>query len=158
MSDTHMWPGRQRSLPVSVYEHLEVADLILHAGDLTTHHLIDELETFAPVVAVLGNNDHELVGVLPETRSFALGETTIAMVHNSGPREGRAARMQRSFPNSDAVVFGHSHEPCNLRTPGGVLLFNPGSPTERRRAPQHTIGLLTFIDGRIDRHEIVALD
>ena len=158
LSDTHMWPGRARSLPAAVYPHLEQADLILHAGDITTRHLIDELEAFAPVVAVLGNNDPELVGVLPDTRTFVLGTTRIAMVHNSGQREGRGVRLRQAFPDADVVVFGHSHEPSNQRTPDGLLLFNPGSPTERRRAPAHTIGTWTFDAGALRSHEIVVVD
>jgi putative phosphoesterase len=158
MSDTHLWPGRARSLPAAVYPHLEAADLILHAGDITTRHLVDELEAFAPVVAVLGNNDHELVGMLPETRTLVLGGVRFAMVHDSGAREGRGTRMRRRFPDADVVVFGHSHEPANQRTPDGLLLFNPGSPTERRRAPDHTIGVMELVDGSLRRHEIVVVD
>ena len=157
LSDTHMWPGRQRSLPVAAYAHLERADLILHAGDITTRHLVDELEAFAPVVAVLGNNDHELVGLLPEERVLVLGGVRVAMVHDSGQREGRCMRMRRKFPDADVVIFGHSHEPCNQRTPDGLLLFNPGSTTERRRAPDHTIGVLEIADGALRRHEVVVV-
>ncbi|MFM7067822.1 MAG: metallophosphoesterase family protein [Actinomycetes bacterium] len=158
LSDTHMWPGRQRSLPTAVYDHLERADLILHAGDITTRHLMDELEAFAPVVAVLGNNDHELVGLLPEERTLEVGGVRIAMIHNSGQKEGRGSRMRRRFPAADVVVFGHSHEPANARTPDGLLLFNPGSPTERRRAPDHTIGIFEVAEGALLRHDVVVVD
>jgi putative phosphoesterase len=157
LSDTHCWPGRNRHLPASAYAHLETADVILHAGDITTRHLLDELGAFAPVHAVLGNNDHELNGLLPERRTLEIDGVTVAMVHDSGTRGEREQRLHRWFPDADVVIFGHSHEPCNERSAYGQLLFNPGSPTERRRAPEHTIGVLECRDGAIVRADVLPV-
>ena len=131
-----------RRLPDAAYAHLEQADVILHAGDILVGEVLDELGGFAPVHAVLGNNDAELLGVLPETRSLELDGVRIAMVHDSGPAQGRAGRMRRRFPDADVVVFGHSHIPWDDAGVDGQLLFNPGSPTERRSQPHRTLGTL----------------
>jgi putative phosphoesterase len=128
--------------------------VILHAGDLVTGDLLDELSGFAPVHAVLGNNDCELVGLLPEQHELMLGGVRVAMVHDSGPRAGRARRLARRFPEAGVVVFGHSHEPYNERGVGEQVLFNPGSPTQRRRQPRHTIGTLDLVDGLVRRCDI----
>ncbi|MEY2436798.1 MAG: uncharacterized protein QOF97_1634, partial [Acidimicrobiaceae bacterium] len=128
-------------MPDAAYAELRLADVILHAGDVLVPELLDELATFAPVHAVLGNNDHELVHVLPETDVVVIDGVRVGMIHDSGPRAGRAGRMRRRFPDADIVVFGHSHEPqCELDV-DGQLLLNPGSPIERRRARTHTIAV-----------------
>ena len=158
LADTHVRPGSSRRLPEAATAHLAGADVVLHAGDVLTGELLDWLATFAPTHAVLGNNDHALVGVLPETRELTIGGVRVGMVHDSGARAGRAARVRRRFPESDVVVFGHSHEPCCVEGLDGQLLFNPGSATERRRAPTHTLGLLDLDDGTVQRAEIVTLD
>jgi putative phosphoesterase len=143
-------------LPDAAYAELKRADVILHAGDVLVPELLDELRTFAPVHAVLGNNDvHELVGVLPETQLFTIDGVRVGMVHDSGARVGRPARMRRRFPDADVVVFGHSHQPMCEVGIDGQLLVNPGSPTERRRAPTHTIGVLDLSDGRVAHATIV---
>ena len=108
-------------------------------------------------MAVLGNNDTELVGRLPEQRVFTVDGLCIAMIHDSGARKGREARLQRRFPTADVVVFGHSHIPIDAAGVDGQRLFNPGSPTERRGQPVHTFGRLRIDDGRLLDHEIVAL-
>jgi len=149
LADTHIRRGGTRKLPDAAYAHLEAADVILHAGDVLVGEVLDELGGFAPVHAVLGNNDAELVGVLPETRSLTLDGVRIAMVHDSGPAQGRAGRMHRRFPDADVVVFGHSHVPWHDAGVDGQLLFNPGSPTERRAQPHHTLGVLDLHGGRV---------
>ena len=149
LSDTHIRRGRGRKLPDAAYEHLERADVILHAGDILVGEVLDELRAFAPVHAVLGNNDAELVGLLPETASLELDGVRIAMIHDSGPAAGRAGRMRRRFPEADVVVFGHSHVPWDDAGVDGQLLFNPGSPTERRSQPSHTLGTLDLDGGRV---------
>jgi hypothetical protein len=150
LSDTHIRrPARGRRLPDSAYAHLEAADVILHAGDVVVAEVLDELEGFAPVHAVLGNNDADLAGALPETRSIELGGVRLAMIHDSGPAAGRPGRMRRRFPDADVVVFGHSHIPWDDAGVDGQLLFNPGSPTERRAQPHHTLGTLDLDDGRV---------
>jgi putative phosphoesterase len=157
LADTHIRPGRARRLPDAVYAELARCDLVLHAGDVVTHDLLDELAGFAPVHAVLGNNDGDLIGVLPETLTLELAGVSVAMVHETGATKGRAARVQRRFPDAAVVVFGHSHLPLDEPGIEGQRLFNPGSPTERRRAPAHSFGRLHFDAGRIVRHEVVTV-
>lgn len=155
LSDTHVQPGGSRQLPDAVYEHLESADRILHAGDVVTGDLLHQLEAFAPVTAVLGNNDFDLIGVLPEIAEFDIDGIRFAMLHDSGARTGRAERMHRRFPDADVVVFGHSHEPCDEEGVDGQRLFNPGSSTWKRRAPTHTIGALETRAGALVSHRII---
>lgn len=157
LADTHIRRGSARRLPPAVYAALEGADLVLHAGDVVTGEVLEELAGFASTLAVLGNNDTELVGKLPEERVFTVGGLRIAMVHDSGARNGREARLRRRFPTADLVVFGHSHIPIDNPGLDGQRLFNPGSPTERRSQPFHTFGRLCIDDGRLVDHEIVVL-
>jgi putative phosphoesterase len=142
-----------------VAEHLRGADLILHAGDVCVAAVLDELSAYAPVRAVCGNNDGPDVVAwgAPKTLELDLAGLPVAMIHDSGQRTGRAARMRRRFPDAELVVFGHSHIPMDL-TEAGVRIFNPGSPTDRRRQPHGTIGLLTVEDGRLVTAEIVPVD
>lgn len=149
LSDTHIRRGGKRQLPEVAYAHLDKADVILHAGDIVVGEVLDALRGFAPVHAVLGNNDAELAGVLPETMSLELDGVRLAMVHDSGPAKGRPGRMRRRFPEADVVVFGHSHIPWDDAGVDGQLLFNPGSPTERRSQPNHTLGTLDLDGGRV---------
>lgn len=147
IADTHIRRGSARRMPDAAYAHLERADLVLHAGDIVHGHVLDELAGFAPVHAVLGNNDHELVGVLPEVVELDIDGVKVAMVHDSGAAGGRARRMRRMFPGADVVVFGHSHIPWLENGDDGPLLLNPGSPTERRRQPVHTLATLDIEGG-----------
>jgi uncharacterized protein len=159
IADTHLrrsWPNRR--LPTAALRELAAADVILHAGDITQAEHLEELATYAPVHAVLGNNDPELMGVLPETLEVELAGVHVAMIHDSGPARGRDARLHARFPAADVVVFGHSHIPWNAEGLDGQLLFNPGSPTERRRQPHRTIGLLELGDGRVRAARIVPVD
>jgi len=141
-------------LPAAAVDHLRTADAILHAGDVLEGWFLDELGEVAPVHAVLGNND---VGLdLPERREVVLGGVRIGMVHDSGARTGRETRLARWFPACDLVVFGHSHIP--LSAPGcGQHLLNPGSPTDKRTQPHHTLALLDMDDGKIQSTRIVEL-
>lgn len=156
LADTHIRPGSSRRLPLAVYAALEQADLVLHAGDVVSGALLEELGSFAPTLAVLGNNDTALVGQLPEDRVFTVDGYRIAMIHDSGARQGREARLRRRFPTADLVVFGHSHIPIDAPGLDGQRLFNPGSPTERRRQPDHTFGRLRVDDGHLIDHRIVV--
>jgi putative phosphoesterase len=164
LADTHIAAAASgartasRRLPPEVYAALRRADVILHAGDVLTRELLDELAEYAPVHAVLGNNDRSLVGELPETIELDLDGVAIAMVHDSGARAGRPARMKRRFPDAAIVVYGHSHAPDDSEGDDGQRLFNPGSPTERRRAPVRTYGVLDLVDGRVRRHRIVPIE
>ena len=155
LADTHVVPAGRRQLPHPVYDLLDEADLVLHAGDLTSPAVLHELRAFAPVEAVLGNNDRELVGILPETATVVVDGYRIGMVHDSGLEPGRAHRMRRRFPDASMVVFGHSHLPCDEEGEGGQRLFNPGSPTWKRRAPTHTVGLLEIRAGTLFDHRII---
>lgn len=154
LADTHLRRGGRRRLPDDAYAELERADAVLHAGDIMVSDLVHELEGFAPTYAVLGNNDVDLVGTLPETRIEVLGGVRVGMIHDSGPSKGRPARMRRRFPDCPLVVYGHSHIPFDGEGVEGQRLFNPGSPTERRMQPEHTLGILEFDDGQIRHHEI----
>ena len=154
VADTHMPRGRRR-LPV---EHLRGADLILHAGDLSTVGVLDELEALGPpVAAVLGNVDEPaLAARLPEERVVDADGARIAMVHDAGPAKRRLERLRLRFPEADAVVFGHSHIPLHEER-DGFQIFNPGSATDRRRQPRHTMGLAEVAGGRV-RFRHIALD
>jgi uncharacterized protein len=138
--------------------HLRGADLILHAGDVCTASVLDELAAYAPVHAVLGNNDGADVAAwgAPETLDLDLAGLKMSMIHDSGPAAGRLNRMARRFPGADLVVFGHSHIPLD-ESADGLRIFNPGSPTDRRRQPHGTIGLLTVAGGRLTEARIVPV-
>lgn len=158
-ADTHLrreWPNRR--LPRAAEAWLAQADVILHAGDITQAEHLEQLRTHAPVHAVLGNNDRELDGVLPETVELTLAGVRIGMLHDSGPARGRAQRLRQRFPDADLVVFGHSHIPWNETGVDGQRLFNPGSPTERRRMPHRTIGVLDLDDGAITSLRVEVVD
>ncbi|HEX6477109.1 MAG TPA: metallophosphoesterase family protein [Acidimicrobiales bacterium] len=157
VADTHIRRGGRRRLPPTAYAVLERADVILHAGDVLDDSLLTELRELAPTHAVLGNNDGELAGVLASSLVLDLAGVSVAMVHDSGPRRGREPRLRRQFPDADLVVFGHSHEPVDVVGLDHQRLFNPGSPTERRRQPSHTMGWLTLADGRIAEHRIIVV-
>ncbi len=164
LADTHLRSrtlGAEKAicrLPASAWPHLRQADLILHAGDVLDEEILRELNELAPVHAVLGNNDTSLVGILPLTRLVEVEAVRIGMIHDSGAAAGRARRLRRRFPDADVVVFGHSHAPVNEHGEDGQLLFNPGSPTQRRAQPVHSIGELSIAGGRVTEHRIIALD
>ena len=153
LADTHI-PRRARALPEELIPHFERADLILHAGDLIEPSLLQELALYAPVRAVKGNVDPPGVD-LPETLEFGFGGVSVAMIHDSGRKEGRRKRLRKRFPDARVVVFGHSHIPF-LEDEGGLLLLNPGSPTDKRWQPRHTFALLHTEEGDV-RAEIVVL-
>ena len=159
IADTHLrrdWPNRR--LPAPAVEVLAGADVILHAGDITQPEHLDELRAHAPVHAVLGNNAPELEGTLPETLEVQLAGLRVGMVHDSGRASGRERRLHQLFPHADVVVFGHSHVPWHEVGEDGQLLFNPGSPTERRRQPHRTIGVLELDDGEVLDARIEVVD
>lgn len=156
VSDTHL-PRGTRRLPDACVARMKEADLILHAGDLMTLAVLRELESYGEVVAVHGNVDDAAVrAALPASVSIEAGGAKIAIVHDAGPAKGRLARMRRRFPEADAVIFGHSHIPLHERAEDGFQIFNPGSPTERRRAPRHTMGVARLAGGGVE-FELVAL-
>ncbi|MDP8952467.1 MAG: metallophosphatase family protein [Actinomycetota bacterium] len=153
LADTHI-PRRAKGLPEELMPHLERADLVLHAGDLLEAAVLDAISGYAPVRAVRGNVDGPDV-YLPQMLELELGGVPIAMIHDSGPKKGRHARMRRRFPEARVVVFGHSHIPL-LEESGEVMLLNPGSPTDKRRQPEPSFGLL-WAEGGVVRAEVRTL-
>jgi uncharacterized protein len=149
ISDTHM-PRGARRLPDACVERLRAADLILHAGDVTGAAVFDELCALGPSIhAVHGNmDDLELCELLPETLVVEAPGFTIGMTHDAGPRAGREERLAARFPGCAAILYGHTHEPQVARA-GEVWILNPGSPTERRRAPSHTMLLVEVAGSRL---------
>lgn len=147
LSDTHA-PRFWKSCPPPVAAWLRAADLILHAGDVCTAVVLDELAQYAPVRAVLGNNDGPDVAAwgAPPVLQFDIDGLPVAMLHDSGPARGRLRRMRASFPDVGLVVFGHSHIPLD-ESEASTRIFNPGSPTDRRRQPHGTLGVLDIADG-----------
>ncbi len=159
LADTHL-PRGSRRLPEACVERIAGADLLLHAGDVLTLEVLRELEAIGPpLAAVHGNVDSaELRQLLPAERVVDAGGARIALVHDSGTRAGRLERMRRRFgERAEAVVFGHSHLPLHETHPGGFQIFNPGSPTERRRAPAHTMGIARVENGRLT-FELIRLE
>jgi uncharacterized protein len=157
LSDTHA-PRRWKSCPSRVAEQLRDADLILHAGDVCTASVLEELSEYGPVRAVLGNNDAPDVaswGAEP-TLELDVAGLPIAMIHDSGQATGRLQRMRRAFPRAQLVVFGHSHIPLD-QAGQGLRIFNPGSPTDRRRQPRGTLGVLEITDGTVAEVRIVPV-
>ena len=157
ISDTHM-PRGTRALPAACVAELRAADAILHAGDFMRVEVLRMLEGLGPPVhGIHGNVDEEaLRRMLPATRVVEAAGARIAMIHDAGQRTGRLARMRARFKDADAVVFGHSHLPLHEASEDGFQIFNPGSPTERRRAPAHTMGIATIEGGR-PRFELLRL-
>ncbi len=157
LADTHA-PRRWRTCPPRVAEHLRRADLILHAGDVCTAAVLAELAQYAPVTAVRGNNDGRDVAEwgAARTAEIDLDGLGVAMVHDSGAAAGRLTRMRRRFPRAGLVVFGHSHIPLD-ESAAGLRIFNPGSPTDRRRQPHGTLGVLHVTDGRLVQAAIVPV-
>ena len=128
IADTHV-PKRARALPAQVWDEVEAADLVIHAGDWVSEDLLDELQGRShALLACWGNNDGPgLRARLPEAGTAVVGGVRIAVVHETGAAKGREARMQDAFPDTDLLVFGHSHIPWDTTTPNGLRLLNPGS-------------------------------
>jgi uncharacterized protein len=156
IADTHM-PRGQRRLPAPCLDRLRAADAILHAGDVTAASVLAELEALGPPVqGVHGNMDDAAVrDRLPATLVVELGGQRIAMTHDAGPRAGREERLVQRFPGCSVVVYGHTHEPQVARVEETWIL-NPGSPTERRRSPSHTMLVLELEKDAI-RPELIEL-
>jgi len=148
IADTHV-PRRARDLPAQVWDEVARADVVLHAGDWVAPELLDELASKAVrLVACWGNNDGPVLrSRLPERAEAVLGGLRFTVVHETGAASGREARMSRRYPDSDVLVFGHSHIPWDTTTRTGLRLLNPGSPTDRRRQPACTYMTATIRDG-----------
>ena len=150
LADTHT-RGLSRALPMGAWPYIETADHILHAGDVVDPGLLHELKAFAPLTVVMGNCDGPDIRQwgATERADIALGGVPIGMIHDSGLTKGRRQRMRKQFPDARVVVFGHSHMPAN-EDEDGLLLFNPGSPTWKRRAPFPSMGILWIEDGDVE--------
>lgn len=157
LSDTHA-PRFWKRCPPAVAAHVEGADLILHAGDVCIPAVLDELAAFASLRVVRGNNDGDDVAAwgAPDTLELDVDGVRIGMIHDAGAKQGRLERMRRRFPAVDLVVFGHSHIPLD-QAGDGLRIFNPGSPTDKRRQPYGTVGELVIEDGRLLRADIREL-
>jgi putative phosphoesterase len=151
LADTHL-PTRARDLPVEVWQAVEAADVVVHAGDWVVASLLDELEERARrLIGVFGNNDGaELRRRLPEVARATMGGVRFAVVHETGDAKGRERRCEQAYDDVDVLVFGHSHIPWDTVTAGGLRLLNPGSPTDRRRQPHCTYLTLTAQECAVD--------
>lgn len=152
LADTHV-PVRARDLPGQVWDEVAQADVVLHAGDWLAPELLDELAAKAArLVACWGNNDGPVLRArLPECAEVVLDGLHVTVVHETGAAAGRETRMSRRYPDSDVLVFGHSHIPWDTTTNTGLRLLNPGSPTDRRRQPNCTYMTATIADGALMR-------
>ncbi len=159
ISDTHM-PRRGTTLPAACLERLRSADLIVHAGDWSSMEAVAMVRAVGPpVVEVRGNVEEAAVrAALPVTAEVEAGGARIGVVHDGGPGAGRLARLRRRFPAADAVVFGHSHIPWHEVADDGFRVVNPGSPTDRRRSPRHTMAEIEVVGGRIAAVSFWAVD
>ena len=157
LSDTHA-PRFWKLCPPAVAARLAGADLILHAGDVCTPDVLDELSGYAPVKVVRGNNDGSEVAAwgAPESLELDLDGVRVGMIHDAGSKDGRLARMRRRFPSADLVVFGHSHIPMHAAD-DRLRILNPGSPTDKRRQPYRTLAELEIADRAIRSVRIVNL-
>jgi putative phosphoesterase len=150
LSDTHV-PRRARDLPPDLWAAIDAADVVIHAGDWMAASLVSAIAERARLVGVYGNNDGpDVRAVLPEVARVTLDGVRVAVVHETGAATGRERRMDKAFPDTDLLVFGHSHVPWATVTPGGLRLLNPGSPTDRRSQPDGTWVEAAFANGAID--------
>ncbi|ONI74404.1 YfcE family phosphodiesterase [Kribbella sp. ALI-6-A] len=151
ISDTHL-PVRAKKLPEQVWEAVDDADVVIHAGDWVSVELLDELTERADrLIGCWGNNDGpELRRRLPEIARETLDGLRVAVVHETGGKQGRELRCEKAFPDVDLLVFGHSHIPWDTTSPRGLRLLNPGSPTDRRRQPYCTYQTATITSGRLE--------
>ncbi|MCB0872402.1 MAG: metallophosphoesterase family protein [Actinobacteria bacterium] len=159
LSDTH-FPARGSHLPERCVALIQEADMVIHAGDHADLDAVAALRALGtPVVAVHGNVDTaQVCDVLPRHTSVRAHGQTIAVVHDAGLRDGRLERLRRAFPDADGVIFGHSHIPLVERAPDGFFILNPGSATDRRRQPHHTMATLVLHADRPAEIEIIVLD
>ena len=148
LADTHL-PKRAKRLPDAVLAALEQVDGVVHAGDWVDEATLETLlATGRPVIGVAGNNDGPALHArLPEVARATVEGVRLAVVHETGASTGRERRMDEAFPDTDVLVFGHSHIPWDTTTPNGLRLLNPGSPTDRRRQPRCTYALLELDAG-----------
>ncbi|SCL47942.1 hypothetical protein GA0070606_1229 [Micromonospora citrea] len=157
-ADTHV-PPRAKDLPEPLWAAIDAADVVLHAGDWVDEALLDALAARARrLVGVYGNNDGPALRArLPEVARVELDGLRVAVVHETGPKTRREERCAARFPDTDLLVFGHSHIPWDTVAPGGPRLLNPGSPTDRRAQPYATFLTARVAAGRLDEVELHRL-
>ncbi|MFE9575029.1 metallophosphoesterase family protein [Nocardia sp. NPDC006044] len=158
MSDTHV-PVRARDMPGQLWSEVDAADVVVHAGDWVEVDLLDRLEArSARLIGVYGNNDGPALRArLPEVARVELAGVRLAVVHETGAAKGREQRCARDFPDTDVLVFGHSHIPWDTVADSGLRLLNPGSPTDRRRQPEHTYLTARIAAGQLSEVVLHAL-
>jgi uncharacterized protein len=158
LADTHV-PRRARDLPDELWAQIDLADVVVHAGDWVDASLLDRLtERAARLIACWGNNDGDGVRArLPEIATATLEGVRLGVVHETGASAGREKRMSAAYPDLDVLVFGHSHIPWDTTTPTGLRLLNPGSPTDRRRQPTPTYMTARISDGRLAQVQVRPL-
>ncbi|MFP3462494.1 metallophosphoesterase [Arthrobacter globiformis] len=158
VADTHV-PKRAKALPAQVWAAVEEADVVFHAGDWVSERMLDEFEQrSARLIGVYGNNDGDgLRRRLPETASVTLDGVRFSMIHETGQAKGREQRCEALFPDTDVLIFGHSHIPWDTVAPGGMRLLNPGSPTDRRRQPVCTYMTAVVVNGSLTDVQLVAV-
>ena len=150
LSDTHI-PVTVPALPDELFEFVAGMDVVIHAGDFQSVGLVEQLSTCKEFYGVCGNMDPPEVGqLLPKKRIIRLEGISIGIIHGWGSPAGLEDRVRSAFKGEEiaAVVFGHSHQSVNIRR-GGLLFFNPGSPTDKRFARQNSVGVLTIKNGSI---------
>lgn len=158
ISDTHV-PVRARDMPEQLWSEVDVADVVVHAGDWVEVELLDRLEARSKrLIGVYGNNDGPALRArLPEIARVELGGVRLAVVHETGAAKGREQRCAQAFPDTDVLVFGHSHIPWDTVAESGLRLLNPGSPTDRRRQPEHTYMTARISAGQLSEVVLHAL-
>ena len=158
LADTHL-PKRARDLPDEVWRAVDLADVVVHAGDWVDEETLDRLEDRAArLVGVYGNNDGAgLRARLPEVAHVTLEDVRVAVVHETGDAKGREARAELAFPDTDVLFFGHSHIPWDSSANAGLRLLNPGSPTDRRRQPVATFLTVEIVDSTLRNVALVPL-
>ena len=149
IADTHV-PLRARDLPADLWSAVDAADVVVHAGDWVDASLVTALTGRARLIGVHGNNDGpDVRALVPDVARATLEGVRVAVVHETGAAAGRERRMEAAFPDTDLLVFGHSHVPWDTTAPNGLRLLNPGSPTDRRRQPYGTWVEATFSGGSV---------
>ncbi|HVM26140.1 MAG TPA: metallophosphoesterase [Mycobacteriales bacterium] len=158
LADTHV-PRRARDLPAQVWQEVDRADVVVHAGDWVDVALLDALELRARrLLGCYGNNDGPALRArLPEVARADLDGVRLAVVHETGGAAGRERRAEAAHPATDVLVFGHSHIPWDTTAPSGLRLLNPGSPTDRRRQPSCTYMTAEVAAGRLHGVTLHAL-
>lgn len=161
ISDTHM-PRMNKKLPDRLIEELKNADAIIHAGDWTTLSVYEALAAYAPTYGVAGNNDgSEIIKKFGYRKLMEIEGCRIGLVHGhgTGGRVNTETRAREAFKGKQlhVLIFGHSHIPV-MKQLGKMLIFNPGSPTDKRRQPSYSFGMMELAAGTVKARHIFYND